>query len=184
MACNAHAAFVARAPRLDALANPDFFLRELLVEQRVRLRFRVQAFLAAAQVVVVVARPTRDAATVDFDDARRERAQEAAIVGDEHDAAGKIEQQFLEPVDRLDVEMVGRLVEQQHIRIEHERTRKQHAALHTTGLRGERGIFRQVEPRQHVRDAALDVPSVFGVDARCTRASASALPGTSSAWLR
>ena len=39
----AHAAFVARAPRLDALADPHFLLRQQLVEQRVLLRLGVAA---------------------------------------------------------------------------------------------------------------------------------------------
>ena len=62
---------------------------------RVRLRFGVRALLAAAQVIVVVAGPAGDAAAIDLDDARRQLAQEPAIVRDEHETAGEAEQHLL-----------------------------------------------------------------------------------------
>src|SRR5690606_13743308 len=89
----AYAAFVARAARLDALADPGFLLRQLAVELRVGLRLGVQPLLAAAQVVVVIARPARDRAAVDLDDARGQRAQETAVVRDEHDRAAEREKE-------------------------------------------------------------------------------------------
>src|SRR3546814_111811 len=75
----AHAAFVAGAAGLDALADPDFLLRQHLVETRVLLRLGVEPFFLAAQVVVPVAWPAGHLAAVDLDDARGQRAQEAAV---------------------------------------------------------------------------------------------------------
>src|SRR5690606_29537771 len=83
----AHAPFVARAAGLDALADPGLLLREQAVEARVLLRLGVQALVAPAQVVLPVARPAGDPAAVDLDDPRGQRAQEAAVVGDEHHRA-------------------------------------------------------------------------------------------------
>src|SRR5690606_36822187 len=60
----AHAAFVAGAAGLDALPYPHFLLRQQLVEARVLLRLGVQALLAAAQVVVVVAGPAGELAAI------------------------------------------------------------------------------------------------------------------------
>ena len=57
----AHAAFVARAPRLDARADPDLLLRELPVELRPLLRLGGERRLLALEVGVVVARPNRRA---------------------------------------------------------------------------------------------------------------------------
>ena len=44
-----------------------------------------------------------------------------------------------EPGDGVDVEVVGRLVQQQHVRLGDQRLRQQHAALHAAGQRGELG---------------------------------------------
>src|SRR3546814_8776743 len=107
-----------------------------LVETRVLLRLGVEPFFLAAQVVVPVAWPAGHLAAVDLDDARGQRAQEAAVMGDEHERAGPALEEALEPVDRGDVEVVGRLVEQQHVRRRHQRARQQHARSeeHTSEL--------------------------------------------------
>jgi hypothetical protein len=41
--------------------------------------------------------------------------EEPAIVRDDHGAAGKGQQRFFQRAQRLDVEVVGRFVEQQHV---------------------------------------------------------------------
>ena len=51
----AYPALVAGAPRLHALADPDFLLRQLLVEQRLLLRLGRKLLRLDARVVVVVA---------------------------------------------------------------------------------------------------------------------------------
>src|SRR3546814_6215715 len=89
--------------------DPDFLLRQHLVETRVLLRLGVEPFFLAAQVVVPVAWPAGHLAAVDLDDARGQRAQEAAVMGDEHERAGPALEEALEPVDRGDVEVVGQI---------------------------------------------------------------------------
>src|SRR5690606_9653741 len=83
----AHTPFVAGAARLDALPDPGFLLRQQLVEARTFLRLRIQPLFAAALVIGPVARPARHLAAVDLDDAGGQRAQEATVVGDEHECA-------------------------------------------------------------------------------------------------
>ena len=126
----------------------------------------VQAFLAAAQVIVVIARPTGHLAAVDLDDAGRQRAQEFAVVGDEHHAAAEVLQEFLEPGDRLDIQMVGRLVQQQHVRRLHQRLAEQHAPLHAARERREFDIGGKLQARDHFLHAPLQLPAVPGFDAR------------------
>ena len=58
-----------------------------------------------------------------------EALEEGAIVSHEHHRAAVVGEKGLEPGDRLDVEMIGRLVEQQQIGLADERPRQQHAAL-------------------------------------------------------
>src|SRR5690606_23675031 len=84
----AHAALVAGATSLDALADPGLFLGQHLVEARVLLRLGVETLFLAAQVVVPVAGPAGDLAAVDLEDPRGQGAQEAAVMGDEHQRAG------------------------------------------------------------------------------------------------
>src|SRR6185503_2321850 len=49
------------------------------------------------------------------EDVGREAVEEEAVVADDHRAAGEILERFLERAQGLDVEVVGRLVEQQHV---------------------------------------------------------------------
>ena len=60
----AHAAFVTGATGLDALADPDFFLSQTLVEQRIGGFFRGQGGFLVHQETGVVAIPVDQAATV------------------------------------------------------------------------------------------------------------------------
>ncbi len=117
------AALVARAPRLDALADPDFFLRPELVELAVRHGLVGELFRLAPFVGGEVARIRAQQAAVEFDDARRDAVEERAVVRDD-DGGGPVEQQLLEPLDAVDVEVIGRLVEQQQLRFQRERRRE------------------------------------------------------------
>src|SRR5207302_3422373 len=58
---------------------------------------------------------------------RADRLQEPAVVRDEHDRRVEIAQCLLEPLERFDVEMVGGLVEQQHVGSGRERPRERGA---------------------------------------------------------
>ena len=57
----------------------------------------------------------------------RDAVEEPAIVGDDHRAAGEREQRLLERAQRVDVEVVGRLVEQQHVAAAAQQLRQVHA---------------------------------------------------------
>ena len=49
---------------------------------------------------------------VELDDALRDRVEEAPVVGDDQHAAREREQRLLQPFDRGEIQMVGRLVEE------------------------------------------------------------------------
>ena len=51
-------------------------------------------------------------------------------MGDEQHAALVVAQQAFEPHDRRKVEVIGRFVQQQHVRRRHQRTRQRDALLH------------------------------------------------------
>ena len=122
-----HAALVARAPGLDAPAQPHLFLGQLLVELLVGHRLAVEPLLLLAQERGVVAGPRGELAAIELDDARGQPLEERAVVGHEQHGAGVVGEERLEPLDGLDVEVVGRLVEQQHVGRGHQRPRQQHA---------------------------------------------------------
>ena len=55
------------------------------------------------------------AVALEGEDVRRDAVEEPAVVADDHGAAGIVEQRLLERAQRVDVEVVGRLVEQQQV---------------------------------------------------------------------
>jgi hypothetical protein len=123
----AHPAFVARAPCLHALANPRFFLGQFLVEQRRVPGLDLERSLLLHDIVVITARPNTELPSIEFHDARRQAAHEGAIVADEQQRAAKVLHHLFEPGDGIDVQMIGRLVQQQQIRLGDQCAAQHHA---------------------------------------------------------
>ena len=73
-------------------------------------------------------------------------------------------QKFLEPADGVDVEMVGRLVEQQHVRLRDQRFRQQRPATPATRQLADLAVRGQSEPRDHELDFLLDPPAVLALE--------------------
>ena len=105
----------ARAPRLDALAHPHLLLREQLVGacagQCLGFQLALLGRLEGREVTGIGAQLS----AVELDDARGHRIEKGAIVRDQEQRTAKIIEQILQPQDGVEVEMVGRLVEQQHL---------------------------------------------------------------------
>ena len=87
-----HAAFVAGAPRFDALADPDLLLRQQLVELGVGTASSASSCRFLLLVGAEVARVTAQLAAVEFDDPGGDVIEKAPVVGDEQHAAGNREQ--------------------------------------------------------------------------------------------
>ena len=106
----------------------------------------------------------QEAATVEFHDACRHPVQKGAVVGDGDDAALELDQQALQPLNRVQVQVVGRLVQQQHIGLRHQRLRQGHAFFGAArqGTHGGAGV--QVQPVQGLSDALFPVPAVQRLD--------------------
>src|SRR5436190_19094868 len=87
-----------------------------------------EALLLVGLVFLVVAveeRPLRVA--LGRQDVRRDAVEEPPVVADHHDRSGELEQRVLERAQRLDVEVVGRLVEHQHVAAGDQRLRQMQA---------------------------------------------------------
>ena len=83
--------------------------------------------------VVVAAGVGDDRLVVDVRDVRADRVQEVAVVRDGDQHALVLVEEVLEPADRVEVEVVGGLVEQQRLGLAEQRLREQHAQLVAAG---------------------------------------------------
>ena len=89
------------------------------------------------------------------------------VVRDHQRAALVLGQELLEPADRQDVEVVGRLVEQQHVGRRRQHLRQQHAQLEAAGERRERLVVAVAGDAQTFEDLAgarLERVAVVGQD--------------------
>ena len=80
----------------------------------------------------VVAFPRNPVAAVELEDPARDVVEEVAIVGDRDDGAVVLVQVPLEPRDRLRVEVVGGLVEEQEVGLRQQQPAQRDAAALTT----------------------------------------------------
>ena len=62
-----------------------------------------------------------DVLVLDGEHARADLLEEAAVVGDQHEGAPVVGEEVLQPLDRVDVEVVGGLVEQKEVGIGEQR---------------------------------------------------------------
>ncbi len=98
---------------------------------------------------------------VELQDPLRDVVQEVAVVGDGDDRARVLGEEALQPLDRLGVEVVGRLVEQQQVGVLEQQPAQRHASLLAAGERGDVGVVGRAAERVHRDlDVALDVPRV------------------------
>ena len=100
-------------------------------------------------------------AAVEFDDARGGALEEDAVVRDEQNGGRAVHEKRLEPCHRLDVQVVGRLVEQEQVGLTDQRARQQHAAPPSARERRGADVGLQAQPRQHGRDTMVALPFVL-----------------------
>ena len=81
-------------------------------------------------------------------------------MGDGHDGAGVALQELLQPIDRLGVQVIGRLIKQQHVGLGQQHAAQRHAALFTAGEQADFGV-----PRRQAQRVSGDFELVLGVGA-------------------
>ncbi len=99
-----------------------------------------------------------DRPVIDVENVGDDIVEEALIVGDDERDAAVPGEELLQPADRQDVEVVGRLVEEQRVGAAEEHLRQEHAQLESSGQRRERPPVRRegnAEPLEHRRGAGL-----------------------------
>ena len=144
-----------------AAAGPGFFLTEFLVEGGPLTFFRHEELFLADKVGVVVAGPAHEFTAVELDDAVGHTTEEGAVVRDEEKRDFFSEQKLLHPEDRIEVEVIGRLVEEEQSRLSGKGLSQETAALESAGEVIEGPVLGQAEAGNQVVDPDVLFP-VFG----------------------
>src|SRR5579862_503302 len=134
-----HILLRSRGDGLAAVTGSDMLAgssaRQRLVPDAVRLRgVLALAPLEILDVLTVIAlEPHGLRVALEGEDVSCDPVEEPAIVRDHHGAAGEGEQRFFQGAQRLDVEVVGWLIEQQHIASGAQHLGKVHAIALSAG---------------------------------------------------
>jgi hypothetical protein len=125
---------------------------------------RSKPLLFTQQVLIVVARPGGDLAAIQVDDPGRQLVNKLPIVRDKDDGAAKILEELFKPVDGLDVQVVGRLIQQQQIGVTGQCPSQRNFAQPATGeaIQGRVGI--EVQQGQHLADTGFELPAILIIE--------------------
>ena len=155
-----HAKLCTRAACFNALADPDLFLRQQLVGAFLIKRLFMQALRFALLIFAKRTGITAQVPAIQFDDTRRQTIQKAPVVRDEEQRDVTRQQQIFQPVDSRDVEVVGRLVEEEHIRFTDQTTRQGDPLLLTAGQPVDACIGVEVKLGDHAFGQCVLLPGV------------------------
>ncbi len=123
-------------------------------------------------------------AAIELDDARCDSIQKRAVVGDRNQSRD-LDELRLKQSNAIDIEVIGRLIEQQQIRLEGQRQRECCPLALAAGECARILAFAEAESMQHFNQPRLGTPAlaliehVLRVDARCgadVHASISCVP--------
>src|SRR4051812_30817412 len=97
----------------------------------------LQPLLLLAEPGRVVALPGYAGTLIQLQNPACDIIEEIAIMRDRDHRAGELGEIALEPPDALGIEMIGRLVEQEHIRLLEQEAAERHAPLFASGDLGD-----------------------------------------------
>ena len=103
-------------------------------------------------------------AAVEFDDACGDIVQKTAVVGNHDQAAFKSFEQVFQPDNRVDVQMVGRLIQQQYVGLLHPGLCQGNAFFLPAGEVADFFVFRQTQFPQSLLDCRIQLPAVLRFD--------------------
>ena len=155
-------AHVALAPAGDAVAHPMLFGDDLAVKLVLLALFFRQQHVAPFLEMGKAALDPAGGAAVEPDRRARQRRQKAPVVADDHQRGAAGVKIALQPFDGGEVEMIGRLVEQQDIGRRRQHARERDAARFAAGQL--RRIFRARET-EFLEQMACDVGIVGRLEA-------------------
>ncbi len=115
---------IALAPRGDAITQPILFRGDLAIKLMRRAFFFFERGVAPGLEFGKAAREDAGAAAIEPRCAARKILQKSPVVADDHESGAGDFQLRLEPLDRRQIEMIGRLVEKHNIGLRRERAGK------------------------------------------------------------
>ena len=137
-------------------SNEGLQLLDLLLGLLVLILDELLDELAGFVPEVVVADVHLDLAVVDVHDVRADVVEKIAVMAHDEDGALVIHEKVLQPHHTRKVEVVGRLVEQDHVRVAEESLSQQHLDL-DAGV----GVAHEISVQRHVHAETLeDAPGV------------------------
>ena len=132
---------------------------------RLRLLLPREALLLLLEPGGVVPLPRDAVAAVELQDPAGHVVEEVAVVGDRHHRARVLLEEPLQPGHGLGVEVVGRLVEQQHVGPLEEQPAERDAPRLSAGERGDVLVARRDAERVHRHlDRPVQLPAADGLD--------------------
>ena len=151
--------------RLGRAADPFQLVVDRLLLALLLALFLLQPLGFLLQIAGIIGFVDVIAAAIELEHPVHDIVEEVAVVGDEDDVAGIIDEMLFEPLHALGVEMVGRLVEQQDVGLLEQQPGQRHPALLAAGEIVDRGVAGRAAQRVH-RDLELVVerPAVDRVD--------------------
>src|SRR5438067_1793488 len=154
-----------RLPRARRHPDPFELALERLLPPRLRLLLLREAVPLLLEPRRVIALPRDAVAAIELEDPAGDVVEEVAVVGHRDDGAGVFGEESLQPRDRLGIEMVGRLVEQEEIgRLQQQATERDAAAL-AAGERRDLGVGRRQAQRVHRElETRVEIPCVGRID--------------------
>jgi hypothetical protein len=169
-----------RRPLACALMRPAMLRRMYSISFSTNSRWllncaglRQQRQVALLAVVREVALPAVGDAVGDLDDRVGDRVEEAPVVADDDAGAGIAHHEVLDELDALQVEVVGRLVEDQQVGRRRHQDRQLHARLLAAAQHRRRpsaGRRAGSRGRQHLLDLVLAVVAAAGLERGLQRA--------------
>ena len=135
---------------------PAFRGRLLLLRQPLRLLLQPRR---------IVTLPGDSFTAIQFQNPLRHIVEEIAVVGDGNHRTFVLLQVLLQPVDRLSIQMVGRLIEQQHIRFLKQQTTQCHTTTLTTREVLHTPIaWRTIQCRHRTIKLRIHIPGISRID--------------------
>jgi hypothetical protein len=120
----AHPPLVALAARRHSVADPIEFGEDLAIQFVAVPFFLLQHLVAPRFKIAEAPLQPPDLPTIEPERGARKILQEAAVVAHQHEGRAHARQLRFQPFDRRQIEVVGGLVEDQHIRVGSQRTRQ------------------------------------------------------------
>ena len=116
-----------RLPRARGRRDPFTLAREGALVRRLFTTLLLQPLLLLLEPGRIIALIGDAAAAVELENLPSDVVEEVAVMGNDQNRARVVAQVGLEPADRLGIEMIGGLVEQQEVRLLEQQTAERHA---------------------------------------------------------